>query len=118
MAWTRCSSSSAGPMGDHRSTVDQVAERASPPEAQGLFQQVHRSRRLHTRRTAGPVEEQGELLGVERITIQGELIVPAVRNQPVAEHPAQIRDVGPHDVRCRRRRCIAPDLLDDAVDAE
>ena len=82
------------------------------------LEQVHRGRRLHTRRTAGPVEEQGELLGVERITIEGELVVPAVRDQPVAEHPAQIRDVGPHDVRCRGRRCVAPDLLDDAVDAE
>ena len=33
--------------------------------------------------------QKGELLGVERITVHVELVVAAVRDQPVAEHPAQ-----------------------------
>ena len=97
--------------------VGEVAERGSAPQRQCLVQPVGRPPRLAGGQGgAALLGERVETRGVDVVVADDEPVAARLRDEvAVAERLAQRRDMVVQTARRRRRRCLAPQAVDQAL---
>ena len=102
--------------------VGEVGERWPAPESEGLTQCLGRRGGLPgAERALARLDERLERVQVELARLDAEQVAVSARDQvgvrraAVLERSAQLQDVVLDDLRGRRRRPLAPELVDDPI---